>query len=165
MFPKTRFWQGLLKCLSSQACHSEFRKLKKEEKEWTLNPQGFRRVSDHATVDISKLPEDDKVLYYKEEPYMTKKLHQRLLVTYSPKYALYQKTIREKQVERAQKMLESGNTKKNRKNPNDPARFIGTIAATKDGEAAVIHKYLSRRKPYQGTFPNLFSCADNLSLP
>ena len=48
------------------------------------------------------------------------------------KYALYQKSIRDKQVERAQKMLDSGNTKKNRKNPNDPARFIGTTAATKE---------------------------------
>ncbi len=75
-----------------------------------------------------------------------KKLHQRLIVTYSPKYALYQKCIREKQVERAQKMIDSGNTKKQRKNPNDPARFIGTKAATKDGEAADIHHFLDEEK-------------------
>ena len=100
----------------------------KEEKEWTLNLQGFKRVSDDFPVDITKLPDDGKGLYYKDEPYTTKKLHQRLIITYSPKYALYQKAIRDKQVERAQKMLESGSTKKNRKNPNDPARFIGKKA-------------------------------------
>ena len=122
------------------------KKLKKEEKKWALNPQGFRRVSDDAPVDITKLPEDDKALYYKDEPYTTKKVHQRLIITYSPKYALYQKSLREKQVERAQKMLNSGNTKKNRKNPNDPARFIGTTAATKEGEAANIHHYLDEHK-------------------
>ena len=122
------------------------KKLKKEEKEWALNPQGFRRVSDDAPVDITKLPEDDKALYYKDESYTTKKVHQRLIITYSPKYALYQKSLREKQVERAQKMLNSGNTKKNRKNPNDPARFIGTTAATKEGEAADIHHYLDEHK-------------------
>ena len=122
------------------------KKLKKEEKKWALNPQGFRRVSDDAPVDITKLPEDDKALYYKDEPYTTKKVHQRLIITYSPKYALYQKSLREKQVERAQKMLNSGNTKKNRKNPNDPARFIGTTAATKEGEAADIHHYLDEHK-------------------
>ncbi|MGE9975668.1 IS1634 family transposase [Coprococcus catus] len=122
------------------------KKLKKEEKEWALNPQGFKRVSDDAPVDITKLPADDKGLYYKDEPYTTKKLHQRLIITYSPKYALYQKTLRDKQVERAQKMLDSGSTKKNRKNPNDPARFIGTIAATKEGEAADIHHYLDESK-------------------
>ena len=44
------------------------KKLKKEEKEWALSPQGFKRVSDDKTVDISKLPEDDKGLYYKDEP-------------------------------------------------------------------------------------------------
>ena len=122
------------------------KKLKKEEKEWALNPQGFKRVSDDKPVDITKLPEDDKGLYYKDEPYTTKKLHQRLIITYSPKYALYQKSIRNKQVERAQKMLDSGKTKKNRKNPNDPARFIGKMAVTKDGEAADIKQYLDEDK-------------------
>ena len=122
------------------------KKLKKEEKEWALSPQGFKRVSDDKPVDITKLPEDDKGLYYKDEPYTTKKLHQRLIITYSPKYALYQKSIRNKQVERAQKMLDSGKTKKNRKNPNDPARFIGKMAVTKDGEAADIKQYLDEDK-------------------
>ena len=91
------------------------KKLKKEEKEWALSPQGFKRVSDDKPVDITKLPEDDKGLYYKDEPYTTKKIHQRLIITYSPKYALYQKSIRDKQVERAQKMLDSGNAKKDRR--------------------------------------------------
>lgn len=118
------------------------KKLPAEEKAWALDRNGFRRVSDDRPVDITKIPEDDTGLYYKDEPYTTKKLHQRLIVTYSPKYALYQKMIRDRQVERAQKMIDSGSTKKNRKNPNDPARFIGTIAATKDGEAADIHSYL-----------------------
>lgn len=122
------------------------KKLKKEEKEWALNLQRFKRISDDKLVDITKLPDDDKGLYYKDEPYTTKKLHQRLIITYSPKYALYQKTIRNRQVERAQKMLDSGNTKKNRKNPNDPARFIGTTAATKEGEVAAIHRYLDESK-------------------
>ena len=122
------------------------KKLKKEEKEWALSPQGFKRVSDNAPVDITKLPADDKGLYYKDEPYTTKKLHQRLIVTYSPKYALYQKSIRDKQVGQAQKMLDSGNTKKSRKNPNDPARFIGKMAVTKEGEAADIQHYLDENK-------------------
>lgn len=122
------------------------KKLKKEEKEWALSPQGFKRVSDDKPVDITKLPEDDTGLYYKDEPYTTKKLHQRLIITYSPKYALYQKSIRDKQVERAQKMLDSGKSKKNRKNPNDPARFIGKMAVTKDGEVADIKQYLDEDK-------------------
>ena len=122
------------------------KKLPAEDKTWALDKSGFRRVSDNKPVDITKLAEDDTNLYYKDEPYTTKKLHQRLIVTYSPKYARYQRTIRDKQVERAEKMIASGNTKKTRRNPNDPARFIGTVAATKDGEVADIHKFLDEDK-------------------
>lgn len=122
------------------------KKLPAEDKAWALDKTGFKRVSDDSPVDITALPENDTGLYYKDEPYTTKKLHKRLIVTYSPKYALYQKTIRDRQVERAQNMIDSGSTKKQRKNPNDPARFIGTIAVTEDGEKADIQKYLDEDK-------------------
>ncbi len=113
------------------------KKLKKEEKEWALDTKGFRRLSDGAEIDdISKLDPEDKDVYYKEDPYTPKKIHQTLIVTYSPKYAAYQKTIREKQVERATKMLSEGKHKRTKKNPNDPARFISQVAVTEEGEVA-----------------------------
>lgn len=140
------------------------KKLKKEEKEWALDPQGFKKVSDDTPVDITKLNSNDKGLYYKDEPYTTKKLHQRLIITYSPKYAAYQRTIRDKQVERAQKMLGSGNTKKNRKNPNDPARFIEKTAVTPEGEAADIKYSLDENKITEETlYDGLYAvCTDLL---
>jgi transposase len=122
------------------------KKLPSEDKAWALDKSGFRRVSDDKPVDITALPEDDTDLYYKDEPYTPKVLHQRLIITYSPKYARYQKTIRDAQVERAEKMIQSGSTKKQRKNPNDPARFIGTVAVTDDGEAAKIKNFLDEDK-------------------
>lgn len=122
------------------------KKLPAEDRKWALDKTGFKRVSDDKPVDITQLSEDDTGLYYKDEPYTTKKLHQRLIITYSPKYALYQKSIRDKQVERAQKMLQSGSVKKERRNPNDPARFIGSIAVTEDGETAGIQRYLDEDK-------------------
>lgn len=140
------------------------KKLKKEEKEWALDSQGFKKVSDDTPVDITKLNSNDKGLYYKDEPYTTKKLHQRLIITYSPKYAAYQRTIRDKQVERAQKMLDSGNTKKNRKNPNDPARFIEKTAVTPEGEAADIKYSLDENKITEETlYDGLYAvCTDLL---
>lgn len=140
------------------------KKLKKEEKEWALDPQGFKKVSDDTPVDITKLNSNDKGLYYKDEPYTTKKLHQRLIITYSPKYAAYQRTIRDKQVERAQKMLDSGNTKKNRKNPNDPTRFIEKTAVTPEGEAADIKYSLDENKITEETlYDGLYAvCTDLL---
>lgn len=122
------------------------KKLPAEDRAWALDKQGFKRVSDDMPVDISLIPEDDTGLYYKDEPYTTRRLHQRLIVTYSPKYARYQKTIRNGQVDRAQKMIDSGKTKKERRNPVDPARFIGTVAVTQDGETADIHKFLDEEK-------------------
>ena len=140
------------------------KKLKKKEKKWALDPQGFKSVSDDTPVDITKLDSNDKGLYYKDEPYTTKKLHQRLIITYSPKYAAYQRTIRDKQVERAQKMLDSGNTKKNRKNPNDPARFIEKTAVTPEGEAADIKYFLDENKIAEETlYDGLYAvCTDLL---
>ena len=43
-------------------------------------------------------------------------------------------------------MLSTGTIKKERRNPNDPARFIGKVAATEDGETAKIHNYLNTEK-------------------
>ena len=113
------------------------KKLAKEEKEWALDGTGFRRLSDKTSVDdIRNIDPKDNDVYYKEYPYTPKKIHQSLIVTYSPKYAAYQKTIHEKQVERAEQMLADGKHRRTRKNPNDPARFINQTAVTGDGEVA-----------------------------
>ena len=134
------------------------KKLPAEDRAWALDRNGFKRLSDDVPVDITKLSEDDKdQLYYKEEPFTTKKLHQRLIITYSPKYAAYQKTVRAEQIARAEKMVANGSLKRQRKNPNDPARFVNKIAATVEGEKADIHYYLdvdtiAREEMYDGFY-------------
>lgn len=123
------------------------KKLPAEDREWALNRKGFKRLSDDAPVDITQLSEDDRLgLFYKDEPYTTKKLHQRLIITYSPKYAAYQKAVRGEQIARAEKMVADGSLKKQRKNPNDPARFVNKIAVTEDGEKAKVHYFLDLDK-------------------
>ena len=119
------------------------KKLKKEEKDWALAPTGFRRLSDGKKIeDIRNIDPEDKDVYYKEDPYTPKNIHQTLIVTYSPKYAAYQREIREKQVERAKEMLSAGKHNKQRRNPNDPARFIESISVTNGGEIAEKKTYL-----------------------
>ena len=123
------------------------KKLPAEDREWALSTKGFKRLSDDSSVDITQLSDDDKQgLFYKDEPYTTKKLHQRLIITYSPKYAAYQKAVRAEQISRAEKMVASGSLKRQRKNPNDPARFVNKIAATNEGEKAEIYYYLDLEK-------------------
>lgn len=123
------------------------RKLPSEDREWALDRAGFRRLSDGRPADIIQLTEDDKEdLFYKEEPYTTKKLHQRLIITYSPKYAAYQKAVRAEQIARAEKMVANGALKRQRKNPNDPARFVNKVAVTEEGEKAKVHYFLDQDK-------------------
>ena len=123
------------------------KKLPLEEREWALKKSGFRCISDNKPVDITNLTKDDtNRLFYKEEPYTTKKLHQRLIVTYSPKYAEYQRTVRSRQIERAEKMVESGKAKRTRKNPNDPTRFVGKNVITENGEKIKTEFFLDLEK-------------------
>lgn len=123
------------------------KKLPAEDREWALDMKGFKRLSGDAPVDITQLTEDDRQnLFYKDEPYTTKKLHQRLIITYSPKYAAYQKAVRREQVVRAEKMVADGSLKRQRKNPNDPARFVNRIAVTEEGEKAKVHYFLDQEK-------------------
>ncbi len=123
------------------------KKLPAEDREWALSRSGFKRLLDDMPADITELTEDEKdSLYYKDKPYTTKKLHQRLVITYSPKYAAYQKAVRAEQIARAEKMIAGGALKKQRKNPNDPARFVNKTAVTKEGEKADIHYYLDQDK-------------------
>ena len=123
------------------------KKLPAEDRAWALKKTGFKRLSDDKPVDLTKLTDDDKnQLYYKDEPLTTKKLDQKLIITYSPKYAAYQKAIRAEQICRAEKMVANGSLKKQRKNPNDPARFVNKVAVTNEGEKAKIHYYLDTDK-------------------
>lgn len=141
------------------------KKLPAEDREWALDTKGFKRLSDDSSVDITQLSDDDKQgLFYKDEPYTTKKLHQRLIITYSPKYAAYQKAVRAEQISRAEKMVASGSLKRQRKNPNDPARFVNKIAATNEGEKAGIYYYLDLEKiAEEETYDGLYAvCTDLL---
>ncbi len=123
------------------------KKLRAEDKALALNQEGFKRLSDDKKIKFESISDDDaNELYYKEIPYTSGNIDQRLIITYSPKYAAYQKAIREAQVDRAKMMVHNGSLKKNRKNPNDPARFIGKDAVTRDGEAAEINYYLDEEK-------------------
>ena len=65
-------------------------------------------------------------------------IEQKLIVSYSIKYRDYLRHVREGQIERARKLVGSGEKALNKKKQNDPRRFIKTDHATKDGEIAEI---------------------------
>ena len=118
------------------------KKLKKHLKEWALDNTGWVLPCKNKTkrdITLSKLDEKDEKIfenvYYKERWINENGLEQRLIVSYSPKYKAYQEKIRNKQVERAQAMIDNG-TKRKGKNQNDPAIFIVEAKTTAEGEIA-----------------------------
>ena len=66
-------------------------------------------------------------------------------------------------IARAEKMVANGSLKRQRKNPNDPARFVNKIAATEEGEKAKIHYYLDLDKIAEEMYDGLYAvCTDLL---
>lgn len=119
------------------------KQLKKLLKDWALDPAGWSLPGDGRTYDINSLDESkdrDKV-FHKNRWINENGLEQKLIITYSVKYRDYQKSIRDSQVERAQKLIDSKSAKLDKSNPNDFRRFIGKKHCTADGEMAEINMY------------------------
>ena len=114
------------------------KKLKAHLKKWALDPNGWYLSNDEKTYDISKLDEekDRNKMFYKERWMKENDLEQKIIVTYSIKYKDYQRKIRNSQIERAQKTIDSNPTKIKKHNQNDYKRFIRKTNCTPDGEIA-----------------------------
>ena len=116
------------------------KKMKEEERKIAMDPTRFRKIGSQKFIDLRTLDETKEAVYnsvyYKEYPLVTNDLDETLIVTYSPKYAAYQRKIREGQIERAKKILCSPEKKRKGKNPNDPMRFVKHTPVTADGEVA-----------------------------
>lgn len=114
------------------------KKLKKHLREWALSPSGWCLNNDMKTYDISELDEEKykNKIFYKERWIKEDGLEQKLIVTYSIKYRNYQRRIRNNQIERAQKIIDTNPTKLKKNNQNDYKRFIQKTHCTSDGEIA-----------------------------
>ncbi len=120
--------------------------------EWCMADDGWMLDEDDSgkKYKISELDDEqdkDKIFYktrwIKEEGIVhtdrgDKKqiIEQKLIVSYSIKYRDFMRHVREGQIERAMRMVESGERTINKKKQNDPKRFIKTDHATKEGEVA-----------------------------
>ena len=105
--------------------------------------KGWHLPNETKTYNISKLRTDKELIkkykntiFYKERWINEDGLEQRLIVTYSVKYQEYQRNIRNNQISRALKIIESNPNKLKKSKQNDPKRFIKTTNVTNDGELA-----------------------------
>lgn len=113
------------------------KKLKGFLQDFSISDDGWYLPGSNKKYKLSELDEEadyDKV-FYKDRWINEDNLEQHLIVTYSIKYRNYQRTIRDRQIERAKKFVESpSKLKKNR--ANDPKRFVEQGYCTQDGEVA-----------------------------
>ncbi|MBP1927214.1 transposase [Sedimentibacter acidaminivorans] len=114
------------------------KKLKKHLKKWALDTNDWHLSDKNKVYDISNLDEEkykDKI-FYKERWIKEDGLEQKLIVTYSIKYKNYQRLIRNNQIERAKKVINTNPTKLKKCNSNDYKRFITKTHCTSEGEIA-----------------------------
>lgn len=130
------------------------KKLKRHLQEWALDPTGWHVEGEDGEYDLREMDAGSchDVLFYKERWDPTamsggEVLEQRIIVTFSFKYRDYLSNVRDRQVSRAQSLIDSGrgNTAK-RKSPNDAKRYIKEERCTSDGELAQISSYTLDRE-------------------
>jgi transposase len=108
------------------------------ENDWFLSKKIAGKYKKFGPFTLSQIIEEDnhQNIYYKERWIHEKDLEQRLIVSFSTKYKHYQESIRQGQIERAEKIIRTENKIPKKVNANDPKRFIKQDNCTKNGELA-----------------------------
>lgn len=135
------------------------KKLKGFLQDFCLEDDGWYLPGSNKKYKLSELDEetDYEKVFYKDRWINENNLEQHLIVTYSIKYRNYQRTIRERQIERAKKFVESP-SKLTKNRANDPKRFIEQGHCTPDGEIAsktitsLNQKQIDNESKYDGLY-------------
>lgn len=133
---------------------------------------GWHLLGSSKSINLGKLNKYDsknKNIYYKEilitrskkDPDTKKRitLKERMIVTFSPKYATYQKNIRDAQIFRAKEMIEKHPERYTKLPQNNAKRFIQKENITTDGECAEKYKlyYKESLEKYEEQFDGLYA--------
>lgn len=142
------------------------KKLKAHLKEWALDPEGWQEGASGKTYNINDLDEKKDInrVFHKERWINEDELEQKLIVTFSLKYRNYLATIRGRQVERAQKLIDSNPTKISKQNANDYKRFIRSNHCTPNGEVAdnTVHSINKGRIEQESIYDGFYAVCTNL---
>ena len=113
------------------------KKIKGHLRDWALDQDGWHILGSKKNINLNNIDNssENDTVYYKERWIKENGLEQRLIVSYSPKYAAYQRNIRNGQIVRAENLIaKPSSVSKNKQ--NDPKRFISSTHITDDGEIA-----------------------------
>ena len=113
------------------------KKIKGHLRDWALSKEGWHKLNSKKEINLNNIDNSstNDEIYYKERWINENNLSQRLIISYSPKYAAYQRKVRNNQIERAKNLINNpSSVSKNRQ--NDPSRFVNSSFVTTDGEIA-----------------------------
>ena len=90
-------------------------------------------------------------------------LKQRIIITFSRKMMEYQRTVRNRQIDRAKALLDKKDPEEIKKGPNDIKRFMIRISETKSGEKATVKYVLDKAKiTEEEKYDGFYAVATNL---
>ena len=151
------------------------KKMKDYQKEWALSDDGWKLIGHNETFKLSEILEDDELYekyrlstFYKERWINENDIDQRLIMTFSIKYYEYQRKIRNEQISRASKAINS-NQKSEKFRQSDYKRFIAKTSVTNDGEIADKNVYtlntdrISEEEKYDGFYCVATNLEDEVS--
>lgn len=125
------------------------KKLKGEYKQQVFNKSGWRIANDLRNIyNLDTIENDEELkekyydtLFYKIIETETKAVKQDLIVTFCFRYYDYNRNIRNNQIEKAKKSIETNNVSRKGKNQNNYRRLINSISSTDNGEVAENKSY------------------------
>lgn len=153
------------------------KKLKDEYKQQVFDKSGWRIANDLRNIyNLETIENDEELkekyydtLFYKIVETETKSVKQDLIVTFNFRYFDYNRNIRNNQIERARKSIETNNVTRKGKNQNDYRRLINQINSTDNGEVAENQSYtinqelINEEEKYDGYYALTTNLVDDIT--
>ena len=143
--------------------------------DWALSVEGWSVQGSDRTYSLAEVNSEKchDTLFYKERWGQVRMstgeiLEQRYIVTFSFKYRDYLSYVRQRQIARAQALLDSGRaTVSKRKSPNDAKRFIKAEYCTEDGELAQVESFSLNQEmiEQEARFDGFYCICTDLEAP
>ena len=143
--------------------------------DWALTVEGWSVRGSDRRYNLAEVDSEEyyDTLFYKERWDQVRMstgeiLEQRYIVTFSFKYRDYLSYLRQRQIARAQALLNTGRAAvSKRKSPNDAKRYIKAEYCTADGELAQVESFSLNREmiEQEARFDGFYCICTDLDAP
>lgn len=139
---------------------------KNEENKCFYNDKAYKVINADCAFDVG-LYKEKQLKNGKTRMVKSKaELKQRVIITFSRKVMEYQRAVRNRQIERAKKLIKNIDPESYKKGPHDMTRFIKRTTKTKSGEDAEDVYQLNQEKiDEEEKYDGFYAVATNLDDP